>query len=61
VRAGSFGDPLSTLASSTRLNHSPVDEDVGIGFRVASIPESSTGVLAVMACGLMWVLRKRFK
>ena len=32
-----------------------------IGFRVATVPEPSAGVLAVVASGLMWTLRKRFK
>jgi hypothetical protein len=40
---------------------SPSGESESYGFRVATVPEPSTAVLAVIACGLMWVLRKRFK
>ncbi len=31
------------------------------GFRVAMVPEPSTGVLAIVACGALWWWRKRFK
>ena len=42
----------------------PVGDGADLGFRVATVatvPEPSTGVLAVLAFGLMWVLRKRTK
>ena len=38
----------------------PSDEDGRVGFRVAETPEPSTGVLAVIACGIMWWWRRRF-
>jgi hypothetical protein len=28
---------------------------------IETVPEPSTGVLAVIACGLMWALKRRFK
>ena len=61
LRGGSFDIYSSSLASSYRNSDNPTGESSDIGFRVASVPEPSTAVLAVMACGLMWVLRKRFK
>ena len=62
LRGGSFGNFSDRLQSSTRISVDPTDDtNVGIGFRVATVPEPSTAVLAVVACGLMWVLRKRFK
>ena len=49
-RASSTASPLIRRTGTT-----------DIGFRVASVPEPSTGVLGVIACGLMWCWRKRFK
>ncbi|HEV3137714.1 MAG TPA: SUMF1/EgtB/PvdO family nonheme iron enzyme [Pirellulales bacterium] len=62
LRGGSFSDNSSFLQSSSRSVGNPSLELNRIGFRVAStIPEPSTGVLAVIACGMMWWWRKRFK
>jgi sulfatase modifying factor 1 len=60
VRGGSFSDG-NGLLSSLRLAADPTTEFNGFGFRVASVPEPGTGVLAAFAFGLMWALRKRFK
>ena len=51
----------ATCRPRTGASYDPTSEDLGVGFRVASVPEPSTAVLAVIASGLMWVLRKRFK
>jgi formylglycine-generating enzyme len=63
VRGGGFNSLSVELQSSYRNSDPPTEESIfSIGFRVAStIPEPSTGVLAVIACGMMWALRKRFK
>ena len=62
IRGGAFDTASDALLSSNRnAVDPPVTLSGGIGFRVASVPEPSTGVLVVAACGLMWVLRKRFK
>jgi formylglycine-generating enzyme len=63
LRGSSFSSNSMGLLSSRRNSGDLADEDdiVALGFRVASVPEPSTGVLVVAACGLMWVLRKRFK
>jgi formylglycine-generating enzyme len=62
VRGGDFKSIYSALFSSFRIGDVfPSDVDSELGFRVALIPEPSSGVLAVVACGLMWVLRKRFE
>jgi formylglycine-generating enzyme len=61
LRGGSFFGDSSDLLSSFRFNGGPANEFDDIGFRVESVPEPSTGVLVVAACGLMWVLRKRFR
>ncbi|HEV3137118.1 MAG TPA: formylglycine-generating enzyme family protein [Pirellulales bacterium] len=61
-RGGSFFDFSLYLESSFRNNLYPDYGGSALGFRVAStIPEPSTGVLAVIACGMMWWWRKRFK
>ena len=62
LRGGSFGSDAFFLQSSFRNGSFPSDEYNSIGFRVAStIPEPSTAVLGIVACGMMWLLRKRFK
>ena len=61
LRGGSFKSFSDDLLSSTRSFDNPTIENINVGFRVASVPEPSTGVLVVAACGLMWVLRNRFK
>jgi formylglycine-generating enzyme len=61
VRAGSFNGLSDGLLSSTGASTLPAFEFSNIGFRVASVPEPGTAVLAVMAFGLMRMLRKRFK
>jgi formylglycine-generating enzyme len=61
VRGGSFGDYSYGPSSSYRLIDVPPGELTNFGFRVASVPEPSTGLLAVLACGLMWWKRKLFR
>jgi hypothetical protein len=62
VRGGAFDSVPGTLPSSFRGGNYPTLEGSDIGFRVAStIPEPSTGVLAVIGGGMMWWWRKRFK
>jgi formylglycine-generating enzyme required for sulfatase activity len=62
LRGGSFGNDSSFLLSSYRADYNPSIGSSIIGFRVASIvPEPSTGVLAVIACGMLLWWRKRFK
>jgi formylglycine-generating enzyme required for sulfatase activity len=60
-RGGSWVFDSFNLQSSVRYDNSPSEEFDSIGFRVATVPEPSTGVLAVVACGIMWWCRKRFK
>ena len=61
-RGGSYFSNSSSLLSSTRDYSNPdLGFDSEIGFRLASVPEPSTGVLAVIAGGMLWWWRKRFK
>ena len=53
LRGGGFAGDSSWLVSSNRNAFIPAGEGGDVGFRVASIPEPGTGVLAVLACGLM--------
>jgi formylglycine-generating enzyme required for sulfatase activity len=61
VRGGAFTSESSILSSSIGGADGPTDEFFGEGFRVATVPEPSTGMLAVLACGLTWWKRKSFR
>jgi formylglycine-generating enzyme len=63
VRGSSYFGNLLGMQDLTRaLGGIPTVETSEFGFRVAStIPEPSTAVLAVIACGTLWWWRKRFK
>ena len=63
LRGGSFMDLSDNLQASARyfILYPPTYEVSFVGFRVAAlVPEPSTGVLAILACGTMWWSRKRF-
>ena len=62
VRGGNWVNASSDLSSSIRISDIPTDEERQHWFsRRKYIPEPSSGVLGVIACGLMWCWRKRFK
>ena len=61
VRGGSFIDVANGLQSSHRGRVRPFDESVYFGFRVATVPEPSTGVMAAIGCCLLGLFRRRFK
>jgi hypothetical protein len=51
LRGGSYFDSAALLAASNRGDTYPVNEEYIYGFRLAMIPEPSTGLL--MAAGLL--------
>jgi len=58
ARGASYGADSTYMISSNSINYfNPSYENDGIGFRLASVPEPSTRMLAGVACGLMWMLR----
>ena len=59
LRGGAFDSRRGQPAVLVRDDDHPTDENCDIGFRVASIPEPSTAVLAVLACGMTLWWRKR--
>ena len=62
ARGGAFMDPSSTSAASFRFFIGPLSELGGLGFRVASLPESvpePTAGLLVMAGLLGWSIGRR--
>jgi formylglycine-generating enzyme required for sulfatase activity len=62
TRGGSFIQPSLFLQSSDRANYFPATfENYYHGFRVATVPEPSSAMLAIIACGIVWWWRKRFK
>jgi formylglycine-generating enzyme required for sulfatase activity len=58
-RGGSWSVNSLLLDASFRFNGSPAGEGNSLGFRVASVPEPSTGLLVVL--GLSGLLLKRRK
>jgi len=61
LRGGSFNSLSLNLLASNRNGSGPTNESISVGFRVATVPEPSTAVLAIVGCVLMWVLRRRFE
>ena len=60
LRGGSwFGYDGYLLASSSRYDIVPSNENLVIGFRVASVPEPSCVVLTILASGMLVTRRKR--
>ena len=58
LRGGSWLGSELYLQSSSRLEYGPTKEFRNLGFRVATVPESSTYALILMA-GAGWLLAKR--
>jgi formylglycine-generating enzyme required for sulfatase activity len=62
LRGGSWADSFSEYLSFAHSDsNGPTSEELTFGFRVAMVPEPSAAVLAIVACGLLGVLRRRFK
>jgi formylglycine-generating enzyme required for sulfatase activity len=59
LRGGYWSSISNTLADSYRESYSPTFQYYDMGFRVASVPEPSTGLLVVL--GLSGLLFKRRK
>jgi sulfatase modifying factor 1 len=59
LRGGSWDIGDYDLASSSRANSGPSNEDLVIGFRLASVPEPSSLVLTMLASGVVLLRRKR--
>jgi formylglycine-generating enzyme required for sulfatase activity len=60
-RGGAFNTPLSILPSSFRNSDAPTNQNSNIGFRVATVPEPGTAVLALVGCVLILWWRKARK
>ena len=58
VRGAAFDNSSSFLLASNRQHYDPSREHYFIGFRVATVPEPSTAVLAIVGCVLMLWWRK---
>lgn len=59
LRGGYWGLNSSSIAASFRVEVFPTDEGSDLGFRVATVPEPSTGLLGVLGMlGLMWRRRR---
>ncbi|MCX6872759.1 MAG: SUMF1/EgtB/PvdO family nonheme iron enzyme [Verrucomicrobia bacterium] len=59
LRGGSWGSLDYTLQSSYRYGRNPSNEYDGFGFRVASVPEPTSVVLAMVTSGMLLIRRKR--
>lgn len=61
LRVGSYGADANFLAATYRGRDNPAGgpfEGVGIGFRVATVPEPSTFALSICAAGAFWFWRR---
>jgi len=47
------------MSSASRFSYDPTVESIGIGFRVAAVPEPSAWMLSVLAGGMLLIRRKR--
>jgi formylglycine-generating enzyme required for sulfatase activity len=56
---GAYDGNAGQLVSTQRLFCEAFDTTSVVGFRVAAIPEPSTGVMAAIGCGLLGLLRRR--
>ena len=61
VAGGAWNGVAIHLSPSDHGGSDPTLSGFNVGFRVAIVPEPSTAVLAGIACGLIWTLRKRCK
>ncbi len=62
LRGGSWSYYSSYLLASYRGDGGiPTNASGSVGFRVATVSEPSTAVLAIVACGILWWWRKRLK
>jgi formylglycine-generating enzyme required for sulfatase activity len=62
IRGGgwpNYGINDGELASSSRFSYGPSGEWIDLGFRLASVPEPSSLVLAMLASGVVLLRRKR--
>jgi formylglycine-generating enzyme required for sulfatase activity len=60
VRGGAFDSVSDELWPSARTGQPPTIESEGLGFRVANVPEPSTGVLAALGlAGMALAMRRR--
>jgi formylglycine-generating enzyme required for sulfatase activity len=60
LRGGSFSSFAYSLRAADRYSGNPTGEFINVGFRVASVPEPNTAVLAIVGllCGLWWSRRR---
>jgi formylglycine-generating enzyme required for sulfatase activity len=59
LRGGSWGVDSNLLPASNRNVNSPTNEDLLLGFRVASVPEPSALLLVSIAAGVLLTRRRR--
>ncbi len=59
LRGGSWFSLGGLLRASLRNSVVPANEDFGVGFRVASVPEPTSILLTMLAGGVMLIRRKR--
>lgn len=58
LRGGTWSSANIYLSGASRMMISPTYTDAGIGFRVASVPEPGTSVLAFVGCLVIFSVRK---
>jgi formylglycine-generating enzyme required for sulfatase activity len=59
LRGGAWGSNSDFLPASYRLDDAPSNQYFLIGFRVASVPETSAGLLTMLSASALLTRRRR--
>ena len=59
LRGGSWGNDSGDLPASFRSTYTPADQNASLGFRVASVPETSAVLMTMLSASALLTRRRR--